>query len=318
MTVPSILKDGLALPAIASPLFIISHPPLVIEQCKAGIIGSFPALNARPASQLDDWLAEITETLDAYNRANPDKPAAPFAVNQIVHKSNDRLEHDVEMCVKYKVPIVITSLGARPELNDAIHSYGGITLHDIINNRFAHKAIEKGADGLVAVAAGAGGHAGTLSPMALIQEIREWFDGPLLLSGAIATGDSVLAAQAMGADMGYIGSAFIATKEARAVDSYKEMIASSSADDIIYSNLFTGVHGNYLKGSIEAAGMDPSDLPVSDPSKMSFGSDTSKAWKDIWGSGQGVGAVKEVVPTAELVARLASEYHAAKARIAAL
>ena len=318
MTVPSILKDGLALPAIASPLFIISHPPLVIEQCKAGIIGSFPALNARPASQLDDWLAEITETLDAYNKANPDKPAAPFAVNQIVHKSNDRLEHDVEMCVKYKVPIVITSLGARPELNDAIHSYGGITLHDIINNRFAHKAIEKGADGLVAVAAGAGGHAGTLSPMALIQEIREWFDGPLLLSGAIATGDSVLAAQAMGADMGYIGSAFIATKEARAVDSYKEMIASSSADDIIYSNLFTGVHGNYLKGSIEAAGMDPSDLPVSDPSKMSFGSDTSKAWKDIWGSGQGVGAVKEVVPTAELVARLASEYHAAKARIAAL
>ncbi len=318
MAVPSILKDGLALPAIASPLFIISHPPLVIEQCKAGIIGSFPALNARPASQLDDWLAEITETLDAYNKANPEKPAAPFAVNQIVHKSNDRLEHDVEMCVKYKVPIVITSLGARPELNDAIHSYGGITLHDIINNRFAHKAIEKGADGLVAVAAGAGGHAGTLSPMALIQEIREWFDGPLLLSGAIATGDAVLAAQAMGADMGYIGSAFIATNEARAVDSYKEMIASSSADDIIYSNLFTGVHGNYLKGSIEAAGMDPGDLPVSDPSKMSFGSDTSKAWKDIWGSGQGVGAVKEVVPTAELVARLAREYQAAKARIAAL
>jgi nitronate monooxygenase len=318
MAVPSILKDGLALPAIASPLFIISHPPLVIEQCKAGIIGSFPALNARPASQLDEWLAEITETLDAYNKANPDKPAAPFAVNQIVHKSNDRLEHDIEMCVKYKVPIVITSLGARPELNDAIHSYGGITLHDIINNRFAHKAIEKGADGLVAVAAGAGGHAGTLSPLALIQEIREWFDGPLLLSGAIATGDSVLAAQAMGADMGYIGSAFIATKEARAVDTYKEMIASSSADDIVYSNLFTGVHGNYLKGSIEAAGMDPNDLPESDPSKMSFGSDTSKAWKDIWGSGQGVGAVKDVVPTAELVARLVREYNAAKARIAAL
>jgi nitronate monooxygenase len=318
MAVPSILKDGLALPAIASPLFIISHPPLVIEQCKAGIIGSFPALNARPASQLDEWLAEITETLDACNKANPDKPAAPFAVNQIVHKSNDRLEHDIEMCVKYKVPIVITSLGARPELNDAIHSYGGITLHDIINNRFAHKAIEKGADGLVAVAAGAGGHAGTLSPLALIQEIREWFDGPLLLSGAIATGDSVLAAQAMGADMGYIGSAFIATKEARAVDTYKEMIASSSADDIVYSNLFTGVHGNYLKGSIEAAGMDPNDLPESDPSKMSFGSDTSKAWKDIWGSGQGVGAVKDVVPTAELVARLVREYNAAKARIAAL
>ena len=318
MAVPSILKDGLSLPAIASPLFIISHPPLVIEQCKAGIIGSFPALNARPASQLDEWLSEITETLDAHNKANPDKPAAPFAVNQIVHKSNDRLEHDIEMCVKYKVPIVITSLGARPELNDAIHSYGGITLHDIINNRFAHKAIEKGADGLVAVAAGAGGHAGTLSPLALIQEIREWFDGPLLLSGSIATGDAVLAAQAMGADMGYIGSAFIATKEARAVDTYKEMIASSSADDIVYSNLFTGVHGNYLKGSIEAAGMDPNDLPESDPSKMSFGSDTSKAWKDIWGSGQGVGAVKEVVPTAELVERLATEYIAAKARIAAL
>lgn len=318
MAVPSILKDGLALPAIASPLFIISHPPLVIEQCKAGIIGSFPALNARPASQLDEWLAEITETLDAYNKANPDKPAAPFAVNQIVHKSNDRLEHDVEMCVKYKVPIIITSLGARPELNDAIHSYGGITLHDIINNRFAHKAIEKGADGLIAVAAGAGGHAGTLSPLALIQEIREWFEGPLLLSGAIATGDAVLAAQAMGADMGYIGSAFIATKEARAVDTYKEMIASSSADDIVYSNLFTGVHGNYLKGSVEAAGLDPNDLPESDPSKMSFGSDTSKAWKDIWGSGQGVGAVKEVLPTADLVARLANEYNAAKARIAAL
>ncbi len=318
MAVPSILKDGLALPAIASPLFIISHPPLVIEQCKAGIIGSFPALNARPASQLDEWLAEITETLDAYNKANPDKPAAPFAVNQIVHKSNDRLEHDVEMCVKYKVPIIITSLGARPELNDAIHSYGGITLHDIINNRFAHKAIEKGADGLIAVAAGAGGHAGTLSPLALIQEIREWFEGPLLLSGAIATGDSVLAAQAMGADMGYIGSAFIATKEARAVDTYKEMIAASSADDIVYSNLFTGVHGNYLKGSVEAAGLDPNDLPESDPSKMSFGSDTSKAWKDIWGSGQGVGAVKEVLPTADLVARLANEYNAAKARIAAL
>ncbi len=316
MSVPAILKDNLALPAIASPLFIISHPPLVIEQCKAGIIGSFPALNARPAEQLDEWLAEITETLDAYNAANPDKPAAPFAVNQIVHRSNDRLEHDVEMCVKYKVPIVITSLGARPELNDAIHSYGGIVLHDIINNRFAHKAIEKGADGLIAVAAGAGGHAGTLSPIALIQEIREWFDGPLLLSGAIATGRAVLAAQAMGADMGYIGSAFIATKEARAVDTYKEMIASSSADDIIYSNLFTGVHGNYLKGSVEAAGLDPNDLPQSDPSKMSFGSTTTKAWKDIWGSGQGIGAVKEILPTAELVARLAREYDEAKAALA--
>ena len=317
MTLPAILKDGLSLPAIAAPLFIISHPPLVIEQCKAGVIGAFPALNARPESQLDEWLAEITETLDAYNRANPDKPAAPFAVNQIVHRSNDRLEHDVEMCVKYKVPIVITSLGARPELNDAIHSYGGITLHDIINNRFAHKAIEKGADGLIAVAAGAGGHAGTLSPLALIQEIREWFEGPLLLSGAIATGQAVLAAQAMGADMGYIGSAFIATKEARAVDTYKQMIADSCADDIVYSNLFTGVHGNYLKGSVRAAGMDPDDLPEGDLKTMNFGSEKTKAWKDIWGSGQGIGAVKDVVPTAELVARLVREYNEAKARLLA-
>lgn len=317
MTLPARLKDGLALPAIAAPLFIISHPPLVIEQCKAGIIGSFPALNARPASQLDEWLAEITETLDAYNRANPDKPAAPFAVNQIVHRSNDRLEHDIEMCVKYKVPIVITSLGARPELNDAIHSYGGITLHDIINNTFAHKAIEKGADGLIAVAAGAGGHAGTLSPLALIQEIREWFDGPLLLSGAIATGRAVLAAQAMGADMGYIGSAFIATQEARAVDTYKQMIADSAADDIVYSNLFTGVHGNYLKGSVRAAGMDPDDLPEGDLKTMDFGGERTKAWKDIWGSGQGIGAVKEVVPTAELVARLVREYQQAKKELAA-
>ena len=317
MTVPSILKDGLALPAIASPLFIISHPPLVIEQCKAGVIGSFPALNARPAAQLDEWLAEITETLDAYNKVNPDKPAAPFAVNQIVHRSNDRLEHDIEMCVKYKVPIVITSLGARPELNDAIHSYGGITLHDIINNKFAHKAIEKGADGLIAVAAGAGGHAGTLSPIALIQEIREWFEGPLILGGAIATGNAVLAAQAMGADMGYIGSAFIATEEARAVDTYKQMIADSSADDIVYSNLFTGVHGNYLKGSVVAAGMDPDDLPEGDVKTMDFGGDKAKAWKDIWGSGQGIGAVKEVVPAAELVARLVKEYNETKARLTA-
>ncbi len=314
MAVPAILKDGLRLPVLASPLFIISHPPLVLAQCKAGVIGSFPALNARPAEQLDEWLAEITEELASYNAKNPDKPAAPFAVNQIVHKSNDRLEHDLEMCVKYKVPIVITSLGARPELNEAVHSYGGIVLHDIINNRFAHKAIEKGADGLIAVAAGAGGHAGTISPFALIQEIREWFDGPLLLSGSIATGDAVLAAQAMGADLGYIGSAFIATHEARAVDTYKQMIADSNADDIVYSNLFTGVHGNYLKGSIVAAGMNPDDLPESDPSQMSFDSGSSKAWKDIWGSGQGVGAVKEVVSTAELVDRLAREYEAAKAR----
>ena len=317
MAVPAILQNNLALPAIASPLFIISHPPLVIEQCKAGVVGSFPALNARPASQLDEWLAEITETLAAYDKANPDKPSAPFAVNQIVHKSNDRLEHDLELCVKYKVPIVITSLGARPELNDAIHSYGGIVLHDIINNRFAHKAIEKGADGLIAVAAGAGGHAGTTSPFALIQEIREWFDGPLLLAGSIATGDAVLAAQAMGADMGYIGSAFIATKEARAVDTYKQAIVDAKADDIVYSNLFTGVHGNYLKASVAAAGMDPDNLPESDPSAMNFGSDTTKAWKDIWGSGQGVGAINEVATVAEFVAKLTREYEAAKQRLLA-
>lgn len=315
MALPSILKDNISLPAIASPLFIISNPKLVIEQCKAGVIGSFPTLNARPEAQLDEWLAEITQTLAAYNKANPDRPAAPFAVNQIVHKSNTRLEHDIEMCVKYKVPIVITSLGARPELNDAVHSYGGITLHDIINNRFAHKAIEKGADGLIAIAAGAGGHAGVISPFALIQEIRQWFDGPLLLGGAIASGDAVLAAQAMGADMGYIGSAFIATDEARAVDAYKQMIAGSSANDIVYSNLFTGVHGNYLKGSIEAAGMDPNNLPEGDLKTMDFGGDKSKAWKDIWGAGQGVGAIDKVVPAAELIARFIAEYNAAKKRL---
>ncbi len=307
MTLPAILKDNLRLPAVAAPLFIISHPPLVIEQCKAGVVGSFPALNARPQSQLDEWLDEITGAL------GPDD--APFAVNQIVHKSNARLEDDLASCVKYKVPIVITSLGARPEVNEAIHSYGGIVLHDIINDRFAHKAIEKGADGLVAVAAGAGGHAGTLSPFALIQEIREWFDGPLLLSGSIATGNAVLAAQAMGADMGYIGSAFIATEEARAQDAYKQMIAGSRADDIVYSNLFTGVHGNYLKGSITAAGMDPDNLPESDPSAMNFGDNTVKAWKDVWGSGQGIGAIKDVVPTRVLVDRMVEEYEAAKARI---
>lgn len=318
MSLPPILRDRLNLPVVAAPLFIISHPPLVIEQCKAGVIGSFPALNARPAEQLDEWLAEINETLDTYNTAHPEQPAAPFAVNQIVHRSNDRLDHDLEMCVKYKVPIVITSLGARPELNEAIHSYGGIVLHDIINNRFAHKAIEKGADGLIAVAAGAGGHAGTISPFALVQEIREWFDGPLLLSGSIACGDSVLAAEALGADLGYIGSAFIATKEARCVDDYKQMIADSSSDDIVYTNLFTGVHGNYLKGSISASGLDPDDLPESDPSKMSFGSDSTKAWKDIWGSGQGIGAVKEVQTTADLVARLKREYDNAKARLLAV
>ena len=318
MSLPTILKDALSLPVVAAPLFIISHPPLVIEQCKAGVVGSFPALNARPEQQLDDWLAEIRETLDAYNAANPEKPAAPFAVNQIVHRSNDRLEHDVDMCVKHKVPIVITSLGARPELNDAIHSYGGIVFHDIINNRFARKAIDKGADGLIAVAAGAGGHAGTISPFALVQEIREWFDGPLLLSGSIACGDAVLAAQAMGADLGYIGSAFIATKEARAKDQYKQMIADSSSEDIVYTNLFTGVHGNYLKGSITAAGMDPDNLPESDPSKMNFGSDSTKAWKDIWGSGQGISAVKQVQTTAELVARLKREYDSALQRLLAI
>ncbi|MCW8196590.1 nitronate monooxygenase [Proteobacteria bacterium 005FR1] len=312
MALPPILKDTLALPVIGSPLFIISNPDLVIAQCKAGIVGSFPALNARPAELLEEWLKRITEELDAYNQANPDSPAAPFAVNQIVHGSNDRLQHDLELCVKYKVPIIITSLGARPELNEAVHSYGGITLHDVINNRFAKKAIEKGADGLIAVAAGAGGHAGTTSPFALVQEIREWFDGPLILSGSIANGRAVLAAQAMGADMGYIGSAFIATREANADEAYKQMIVSSAADDVMYTNLFTGVHGNYLKPSIERAGLDPANLPQSDPSKMDFGSTRTKAWKDIWGCGQGIGAVKEVLPAAELVDRLKREYREAR------
>jgi nitronate monooxygenase len=276
-----------------------------------------PALNARPASQLDEWLHEITETLAAYNQANPDQPAAPFAINQIVHKSNDRLEHDMQMVVKYKVPIIITSLGARTDVNDAVHSYGGVVLHDIINNAFARKAIEKGADGLIAVAAGAGGHAGTKSPFALIQEIRQWFDGPIALSGSIATGGAVLAAQAMGADFGYIGSAFIATHEARASDAYKQAIVDSNSDDIVYSSLFTGVHGNYLKPSIVAAGLDPDKLPESDPSAMNFGGDAKKAWKDIWGCGQGIGAVTAVTSTADLVARLAREYREAKARICA-
>src|SRR4051794_7490765 len=280
--IPAVLQN-LALPVIGSPLFIISNPKLVIEQCKAGIVGSMPALNARPASQVEEWLHEITETLAAYNRANPGKPAAPFAINQIVHKSNDRLEHDMEMCVKYKVPIVITSLGAREDINAAAHSYGGVVLHDVINNKFARKAIEKGADGLIAVAAGAGGHAGVKSPFALVQEIREWFDGPLALSGAMSTGGAVLAARAMGADFAYIGSAFIATDEARAVDGYKHAIVEGSSDDIVYSNLFTGVHGNYLKRSILSAGLDPDNLPLSDPSKMNFGGDAKKAWKDIWG-----------------------------------
>jgi len=309
--------QNLPLPIIGSPLFIISNPQLVIEQCKAGVVGSMPALNARPASQLDEWLHEITETLAAYNRAHPDQPAAPFALNQIVHKSNDRLEHDLQMAVKYKVPIIITSLGARTDVNDAVHSYGGVVLHDIINNAFAHKAIEKGADGLIAVAAGAGGHAGTKSPFALIQEIRQWFEGPIALSGSIATGGAVLAAQAMGADFGYIGSAFIATHEARASEDYKQAIVDSNSDDIVYSSLFTGVHGNYLRPSIVAAGLDPDNLPESDPSAMNFGGDAKKAWKDIWGCGQGIGAVTAVMSTADLVARLAREYREAKARLAA-
>jgi len=311
---PAVLQQ-LKFPAIASPLFIISNPKLVIAQCKAGVVGSMPSLNARPAEQLEEWLIEITESLAAHNRAHPDRPAAPFAINQIVHKSNDRLEHDMAMCVKYKVPIIITSLGAREDVNAAAHSYGGIVLHDIINNKFAKKAIEKGADGLVAVAAGAGGHAGVKSPFALIQEIREWFDGPIALSGAIANGGAILASQAMGADFAYIGSAFIATEEARAAKEYKQAIVEASSDDIVYSNLFTGVHGNYLAPSIRNAGLDPENLPESDASKMNFGGDAKKAWKDIWGCGQGIGAVKAVVPTADLVARLQREYEEARARL---
>ncbi|WP_298924852.1 nitronate monooxygenase family protein [uncultured Ramlibacter sp.] len=310
--------QNLPLPIIGSPLFIISNPKLVIAQCKAGVVGAMPALNARPASQLDEWLHEITETLAAYNKANPDKPAAPFAINQIVHKSNERLEHDMEMVVKYKVPVIITSLGARTDVNEAIHSYGGVVLHDIINNFFAKKAIEKGADGLIAVAAGAGGHAGVKSPFALIQEIRQWFDGPLALSGAISAGGQVLAAQAMGADFAYIGSAFIATEEARASDAYKQAIVEGNSDDIVYSSLFTGVHGNYLKPSIIAAGMDPDNLPEGDVKTMNFASgegSKSKAWKDIWGCGQGIGAVTEVTSAAAYVDKLKREYKEAKARL---
>jgi nitronate monooxygenase len=314
MPLPAVLRT-LPLPIIGAPLFIISNPKLVIEQCKAGVVGAMPALNARPAEQLDAWLAEITETLAAWNREHPERPAAPFAINQIVHKSNDRLDHDMQMCAKYKVPIVITSLGARTDVNDAVHAWGGVVLHDIINNAFAKKAIEKGADGLIAVAAGAGGHAGVKSPFALISEIREWFDGPVALSGAIASGGGVLAARAMGADFAYIGSSFIATDEARAAPEYKEMIVASSSDDIVYSNLFTGVHGNYLKGSIRNAGLDPEALPESDPTKMNFGGDARKAWKDIWGCGQGIGAIKKVVPARELVERLAREYEEARRRL---
>lgn len=315
MSLPPILQDHLRLPLIGSPLFIISNPDLVIAQCKAGIIGSFPALNARPAEMLEQWLLRITTELAEYNKNHPDKPAAPFAVNQIVHASNDRLQHDLDMCVKYKVPIIITSLGARADLNDTVHGYGGITLHDIINDRFARKAIDKGADGLIAVAAGAGGHAGTLSPFALLEEIRRWFAGPLVLSGAIATGRAILAAQAAGADLAYMGSAFIATEEANAAADYKKMIVDSHADDIVYTNLITGVHGNYLKASLVNAGLDPDNLPVSDPSKMNFASGSKKAWKDIWGSGQGVGAVDQVVPAAQLVERLIREYEEARRRI---
>ncbi|MBO9647044.1 MAG: nitronate monooxygenase [Variovorax sp.] len=314
---PPVLAN-LPLPIIGSPLFIISNPKLVIAQCKAGVVGSMPALNARPASQLEDWLAEITEELAAYNKSNPDKPAAPFAINQIVHKSNDRLEHDMELVVKYKVPIVITSLGARTDVNDAVHSYGGVTMHDIINNAFARKAIEKGADGLIAVAAGAGGHAGIKSPFALVQEIRQWFDGPLALSGSIANGAAVLAAQAMGADFAYIGTAFIATEEARASAEYKQAIVEGTSDDIVYSNLFTGVHGNYLAPSIVAAGMDPANLPQGDLKTMNFGGGESakKAWKDIWGSGQGIGAVTEVGTAASFVEKLKREYQEARSRLA--
>ncbi len=318
MSLPPLFRS-LRLPVIGSPLFIISNPKLVIAQCQAGIIGSMPALNARPAAQLDDWLAEITETLAAWDAAHPDQPSAPFAINQIVHKSNDRLEQDLAVCAKYRVPLVITSLGARTDVNDAVHRWGGRVMHDIINNTFARKAIEKGADGLIAVAAGAGGHAGVKSPFALIQEIRQWFDGPLALSGAIATGGAVLAAQACGADLAYIGSAFIATDEARASDAYKQCIVESNSDDIVYSNLFTGVHGNYLKPSIRAAGLDPDHLPDSDPSAMNFGGGdkghAAKAWKDIWGCGQGIGVIDAVVPAAERVERLRREYAEARARL---
>jgi nitronate monooxygenase len=319
MLPPVLASARLALPVIGAPLFIISQPELVIAQCSAGVIGAFPSLNARPAEMLDVWLTRIRTELAAYDAAHPERPSAPFAVNLIVHKSNDRLANDLDACVKHRVPIVITSLGARPEINEAIHSYGGIVLHDVITNAFAHKAVEKGADGLIAVAAGAGGHAGTLSPFALIAEIRTWWNGPLALSGAIARGEAVLAALALGADFGYVGSAFIATREAHADEAYKQMIVDSAAGDIVYTNLFTGVHGNYLRPSIVNAGLDPDDLPQSDPSKMSFasgGSAKSKAWRDIWGCGQGIGAVTEIPTVADLVARLTREYEAARTRVA--
>ena len=320
MVLPSVLRSRLRVPVIASPMFIISTPALVTAQCKAGVVGSFPSLNARPESQLDEWLHRIREDLAAWDSEHPETPSAPFAVNLIVHKTNARLEKDLELCVRHKAPIVITSLGAREDVNQAIHSYGGITLHDVINDRFGRKAVEKGADGLIGVAAGAGGHAGALSPFALVQELRAWFDGPLVLSGAIANGASILAAQAMGADLAYVGSAFIATEEANAPAAYKQMIVDSSADDIVYSNLFTGVLGNYLKPSIVQSGLDPNHLAVSDASAMNFGSGDSskaKAWRDIWGGGQGVGAVKEIQTAAALVARLTKEYDAAKIALTA-
>jgi len=315
MSLPVEIRSRLRLPVMCSPLFIISNPDLVIAQCKAGAIGSFPSLNARPLPQLDEWLHRITEELAAWDRDHPDQPAAPFAVNQIVHRSNDRLEKDLELCEKYKVPMVITSLGAREDVNQAVHGWGGMVMHDVINNHFAHKAIEKGADGLIAVAAGAGGHAGQLSPFALMQEIRSWFDGPLALSGSIASGPSVLAAEAMGADLAYIGSLFIATQEANADAAYKQMIVDSNASDIVYSNLFTGVHGNYLAPSIVNAGMDPANLPESDPSAMNFGSggnSDKKAWKDIWGCGQGIGAVDAVQSASDAIAKLSEEYQQAR------
>ena len=317
-SLPPVLKR-IKFPVIGAPLFIISNPKLVIAQCKAGVVGAMPALNARPAAQLDEWLAEITESLAAHDRARPDSPAAPFAINQIVHKSNDRLEHDMQVCARYTVPIIITSLGAREDVNQAVHGWGGVVLHDVISNVFAHKAIEKGADGLIPVAAGAGGHASVKSPVAMVAEIREWFGGPLALSGAISSGGAILAAQAMGADFAYIGSAFIATDEARAVEGYKQMITQSNSDDILYSNFYTGIHGNYLRSSIRNAGMDPDNLPQSDPSKMNFstgeGANAAKAWKDIWGCGQGIGAIREVTLAAALVARFKREYADARASI---
>jgi nitronate monooxygenase len=319
VSLPQILQN-LRIPVVGSPMFIVSTPKLVIAQCTSGVVGSFPALNARPQSQLDEWLHEITEALAAWDLDHLDRPTAPFAVNQIVHRSNDRFDRDMEVCAKWKVPIVITSLGARPELNDAVHSWGGITLHDIIDDRFARKAIEKGADGLIAVACGAGGHAGRWSPFALLQEIRQWFDGPLVLSGAIANGGSILAAQAAGADLAYVGSPFIATEEANAPQEYKEAIVASGAADIVYTDLFTGIHGNYLRSSIEGAGLDPDNLTGSDPTAMKFGSEGSsrlKAWRDIWGSGQGIGVVDRVRPAAQLVELLAEQYGAAKTRLCA-